>query len=100
MGAPKRRLPEALVLATSAVVILFAGAMNRSRSASNASGATAPSALTLAPLPAGATARPVDAVDMDIEAGCNFPDRGFGPYLGWRPLPLGRLLIPATLTLT
>lgn len=101
MGAPRRRLPEALVLTTSAIVIVVAGAMNHRRSAADPSSSAAPSTLALAPLPSGATARPAtaDPLNGEIEAGCHFPDRGFGTYLGWRPLPLGRLLIPTALSL-
>jgi hypothetical protein len=101
MQAPRRRLPEALVLAASAVVIVVAAAMNRTRSAAEPSASPASSTVTLGALPSGATARPAsaDSFDSDIEAGCHFPDRGFGTYLGWRPLPLGRLLIPTNLTL-
>jgi len=52
----------------------------------------------MSPLPGGAPMRAVAAVDAPTpQGGCGFPDRGFGDYLGYRPLPLGKVLVPSSL---
>jgi hypothetical protein len=52
-----------------------------------------PAALVPSPLPSGAELRAAPVVE-NLETGCSFPDRGFGDYERWRPLRLGKLLVP------
>ncbi|MGK4004762.1 hypothetical protein WMF31_19180 [Sorangium sp. So ce1036] len=60
--------------------------------------------LSASPAPASASAPAVSSSGLeggepepaapDAHAACDFADQGFGAYERWRPLPLGRLLVP------
>ncbi|WP_437593999.1 hypothetical protein [Sorangium sp. So ce1000] len=69
--------------------------MRRSR-ASSASPTTAQASASAerSPLPRGGEPEPVALDEHEAQAGCDFADHGFGVYERWRPLPLGKLLVP------
>jgi hypothetical protein len=86
---------QSIVVLTSAVVVFVAavarpGDHGGRENPSHAS--RAPSVPS--PLPSGAPIANASG-RADGESGCSFADRGFGPYAGWRALPLGKLLIPS-----
>ncbi|WP_437282669.1 hypothetical protein WME90_19435 [Sorangium sp. So ce375] len=90
-----RQLRDALLLAASLGVVGGALLLRRSRASSaspipaQASAPTEPS-----PLPRGGEPERSAPDERDAQAGCDFADPGFGVYERWRPLPLGRLLVP------
>jgi hypothetical protein len=90
----QRRAREVFVLGVSILILAVAGgARLRSRAMSGAV-SVAP-ALPPGPLPSGAEERaPAPMPDESIGIGCHFEERGFGDYERWRPLGLGRLLVP------
>ncbi|WP_437554194.1 hypothetical protein WME97_20600 [Sorangium sp. So ce367] len=71
--------------------------LRRSR-ASSASPAQASAPAEPSPLPRGGEPEraALDQHDTqhEAQAGCGFADQGFGVYERWRPLPLGKLLVP------
>ncbi|WP_437910277.1 hypothetical protein WME95_21210 [Sorangium sp. So ce327] len=46
------------------------------------------------PLPRGGEPERAALDQHEAQAGCGFADQGFGVYERWRPLPLGKLLVP------
>jgi len=91
----------AVVGLCAAIVVIGSAARSEDEGApaGNTEGAenAADPTLTLSPLPSGAINKPAVA-EAAPRSGCDFPDTGFGDYLGWRPLPLGRILVPSSLT--
>ncbi len=61
--------------------------------AAPAASAGAAGPLVPPPLPSGAEPEAIAIPEDDAEPSCDFPDRGFGAYGAWRPLPLGKLLV-------
>lgn len=65
-------------------------------------GQTAPTASaqapSMAPLPAGATEKPFVAETIP-SGGCDFPETNTTDYLDARPMPMGKVLIPANIEL-
>lgn len=97
--APRsHRYRDGVILAFSAAVLIAtAGARLSSERAPAATQAAASSEEPPPlppPLPTGAASSAVSVSFDDALAGCNFTDRGFGDYERWRPLPLGKVLIP------
>ncbi|UQA56270.1 hypothetical protein [Polyangium aurulentum] len=92
------RLRDVALLALSALVVVVGSASQRD-AAEAAEGPLPPDRMVgMSPLPGGAPMRAVAAVDAPTpQGGCGFPDRGFGDYLGYRPLPLGKVLVPSSL---
>ena len=90
----------AVVGLCAAIVVIGSAARSEDEGApansADTEGAAEPT-LTLSPLPSGAQSKPAVA-EAAPRSGCDFPDSGFGDYLGWRPLPLGRILVPSNLT--
>ncbi|AUX43109.1 hypothetical protein SOCE26_045500 [Sorangium cellulosum] len=91
-----RQLRDALLLAASLVVV---GGALLSRRSQEPSASPLPAAASApfepSPLPKGGA--PPERATLDeheMQAGCDFADRGFGVYERWRPLPLGKLLVP------
>ncbi|WP_438030406.1 hypothetical protein [Sorangium sp. So ce233] len=94
-GRSARQLRDALLLAASVGVVGGVLLLRRS----NAPGASpAPPAASApvepSPLPRGGEPERVALDEHEAQAGCDFADQGFGAYERWRPLPLGRLLVP------
>ncbi|WP_437960934.1 hypothetical protein WME76_15690 [Sorangium sp. So ce119] len=94
-GRSARQLRDALLLAASVGVVGGVLLLRRS----NAPGASpAPPAASApvepSPLPRGGEPERVALDEQEAQAGCDFADHGFGAYERWRPLPLGRLLVP------
>ncbi|MDC0745525.1 hypothetical protein [Polyangium mundeleinium] len=102
-GTPPASLRDLAVVGLCAAIVVLGSAAHREdegAAANNAetSEASAPT-LTMSPLPNGAPGKPAALVsEAAPRSGCDFPDSGFGDYLGWRPLPLGRILVPSSLT--
>ncbi|WP_437932070.1 hypothetical protein WMF37_23420 [Sorangium sp. So ce291] len=94
-GRRARQLRDALLLAASLGVVSGALLLRRGKepSASPVVQAAATSAEP-SPLPRGGAIERVALDEHEAQAGCNFADNGFGAYEGWRPLPMGRLLVP------
>lgn len=84
------------MLALSALVVVLGSASRDARAPNAAAKAPESPTITMSPLPSGAAAKPAIS-ELAPRGGCNFPDNGFGDYLGWRPLPAGRVLIPSSL---
>lgn len=102
MRAPRGRaekLRDGALLGLSAIVtVVAAGANLESRYTPEVQQAAPdPTALEPPPLPSGAAPGMASFAVDETEAGCHFADRGFGEYERWRPLPLGRVLIPRAL---
>lgn len=105
-ASPARPLParsstlrDVLIVVLSGVVLIVAAGASRKSERAPAEPSVGGSAVMLSPppLPSGAsTSAPTWAYD-ESEAGCHFVDHGFGDYERWRPLPVGRALIPRTL---
>ncbi|WP_434048165.1 MULTISPECIES: hypothetical protein [Sorangium] len=94
-GRSARQLRDALLLAASVGVVGGVLLLRRS----NAPGASpAPQAASApvepSPLPSGGEPERAALDEHEAQAGCDFADHGFGAYERWRPLPLGRLLVP------
>lgn len=89
---------SALIVVASAAVVLITTAGRPRSDAQGTAAPPGPAALAPpGPLPSGAPERSTDPrVDDSAESGCSCADRGFGPYGGWRALPLGRLLVPSS----
>lgn len=90
---------DAALLAASALVLLLAGGAGSAASSADASAISAVASADprLPTLPTGAEPRATqdDEVRADDEGvGCSFPEHGFGDYERWRPLSLGRVLVP------
>ncbi|WP_437948195.1 hypothetical protein WME98_47330 [Sorangium sp. So ce296] len=94
-GRRTRQLRDALVLAASLGVMGGVLLLRRSREPS-ASPVPAPASAPAAPspLPRGGEPERIALEEREAQAGCDFADHGFGGYERWRPLPLGRLLVP------
>jgi hypothetical protein len=89
---------EVAVLAAGAIaIVLGAAAAHRSARGTPpvAAGSVAPAGLP-PPLPSGAAPGSADELPEGDQgdSGCHFTDRGFGDYGRWRPLPLGKVLVP------
>ncbi|XXY49656.1 hypothetical protein WME91_00675 [Sorangium sp. So ce269] len=95
-GRRARQLRDALLLAASLGVVSGALLLRRSKepSASPAVQAAAATSAEPLPLPRGGEIERVALDEHEAQAGCDFADNGFGVYEGWRPLPMGRLLVP------
>ncbi|MGK3993872.1 hypothetical protein [Sorangium sp. So ce1024] len=94
-GRGARQLRDALLLAASVGVVV--GVLSLRQSAAPSAPPALPAASAPAepsPLPRGGEAEPAALDEHDAQAGCDFADHGFGVYERWRPLPLGRLLVP------
>lgn len=92
---PSNHARDGIVLAACVAVIAIA-AGSGTKTASPPPAAPSPSlghAEPPPPLPPGAEL-PSPSEEMSDAASCHFPDRGFGDYERFRPLPLGRALIP------
>ncbi|WP_437971750.1 hypothetical protein WMF04_21675 [Sorangium sp. So ce260] len=94
-GRRTRQLRDALLLAASLGVMGGVLLLRRSREPS-ASPLPAPSSTSAepSPLPRGGEPERMALDEREAQAGCDFSDHGFGGYERWRPLPLGRLLVP------
>jgi hypothetical protein len=90
-----RKLRDGVILGLCGVVVAAAAGANLSPAeTSNAAPVSSTHAAPLPPeLPSGA---PPGAPEWPVEeaASCHFVDRGFGDYERWRPLSLGRVLVP------
>lgn len=97
-GASPRpqRTRDALVLLASIGVVLGAMAARRAppQAAPPPGEVASASVVEPSPLPNGATPERIPMPDPETDPGCHFPDRGFGAYGAWRPLPFGKALIP------
>jgi hypothetical protein len=95
LSARVGKLRDGLILGLCGVVVAAAAGANLSPAASSqAAQVPSSSAAPLPPeLPSGA---PPGAPEWPVEeaASCHFVDRGFGDYERWRPLALGRVLVP------
>ncbi|XXX82096.1 hypothetical protein WMF30_25375 [Sorangium sp. So ce134] len=94
-GRRTRQLRDALLLAASLGVMGGVLLLRRSREPS-ASPFPAPASAPAepSPLPRGGEPERVALDEHEAQAGCDFADHGFGGYERWRPLPLGKLLVP------
>lgn len=82
-----------MLLASFAVVLAALAVGRRTEPAAAAGGPRSRAPLRPSPLPSGAEPEAIALPDDEAEIGCNFEDRGFGAYGGWRPLPLGKALV-------
>jgi hypothetical protein len=90
-----RQLRDALILLASLGVVLGALLSHRSqRRRASLPAAVASTAAPPPPLPSGAERERIAVAEPETAAGCGFADRGFGAYERWRPLPLGKVLVP------
>lgn len=90
-----RQLRDGLLLAAS--LVLIGGALLSRRSGQpdpSAAAATASASAALAPPPRGGEIEGSALDEDEVPAGCDFADGGFGDYERWRPLPVGKLLVP------
>ncbi|HSN97775.1 MAG TPA: hypothetical protein VLS89_05735, partial [Candidatus Nanopelagicales bacterium] len=85
-----------MLLASGAVVLVAMAARPRPGAPPPPAEAMVASAgaLTPPPLPGGAEPERIPVPDPEMEPSCSFADRGSGSYGEWRPLPLGKALIP------
>lgn len=91
----KRARDAFVLLACAAAIALGVSAKTSSTSKKNAAPTASGdvSALPPPPLPPGADLPSLPA-EMSDAASCSFSDRGYGDYERFRPLPLGRVLVP------
>lgn len=88
-----RQLRDGLLLAAS--LVLIGGALLSRRSGQlDPSAAAASASAALAPPPSGEEIEHSALDEGEAPAGCGFADDGFGDYERWRPLPVGKLLVP------
>lgn len=94
-GRRARQLRDALLLVASLGVVGGAVSLRRSRASSaSPTPAHASAPAEPSPLPRGGETERAALDEDEAQAGCGFADHGFGVYERWRPLPLGRLLVP------
>lgn len=83
------------MLAASAALVIAALAAGRGQPPPSPSPAVASGAPTAPPpLPSGAEPEGIALPEQHAEPSCGFPDRGFGAYGAWHPLPIGKVLVP------
>jgi hypothetical protein len=85
---------DALVLLASCALLLAALAAGQGRRVDAPPGEIANAPPVPPPLPSGAEPERIPLPDAEVDPGCAFADRGFGAYGEWRPLPIGKALIP------
>lgn len=91
MGKPRRSAGLPLTILAASAIVVFASVATRAGSREGTVAASV-SPRGPSPLPSGAPAASEEA-RYSPDEGCSFADPGFGDYGGWRPLPLGKLLI-------
>lgn len=92
-----KSLADLGIVFLSGLIVVVAAA--RTTASPQATAKTAePAAPTMATLPAGATEKPFVAETIPT-GGCDFPETNSKDYLDARPMPLGKVLIPAGLVL-
>lgn len=89
-----RQARDLALVGASAVCVLVAAALASKPGQGDGPSASPQTAGELGSLPPGAERSPAPPALEGAGAGCDFADRGFGDYERWRPLPLGRALVP------